>query len=430
MSIVTGYVLRLSEEREQVLENTEDDYFAEPVAEFQHSRNVPLICFVLGNSGLLSWIAQAKRGMRAGTDLRRLNLENFYEVEETVHFQKLIDLCAKRFKTKLEDRLRHGGLLPPKTFRELLRLVSQLSPNAGSILSAYSDARRKRISRIPEKSKTILAEQKEAVATAMSLARIDREELLNWDFVEDKQPTSFLDGLSQVRLREDPMVINDSMALPGFDAVRSTPFNSVVFENDKSRLTVLITNRQPLEKQLGVDLIYYNETFHAFIMVQYKAMEKDANKAVYRYPNPQLDDELSRMSLVLKEFSKCPPNSKVDGYRLCENPFFLKLCPRIVFEPDNVGLVKGMYIPLDYWNLISKHESMKGPRGGKHISYENVRRYFDNTAFVTLAAHAWVGTTIIQSSKLTILIRSSLETGREVVFAVATDKKKRHYARS
>lgn len=422
--------MKLSVEREDVFENTEEDYFAEPVPEFAHSRNVPLVGFVIGNSGRLTWICQASRGRLAGTDLRRLNLENFLEVKETVTVQQVLDSSEPRFKQKLEERLNSGGLLPEKTFQELLRVLTELAPSLASRLSQYSEARRNRIGRIPDRARTILAEQKEAIATAMSLAGIERDELLDWDVSTDSGPTSFLDGLGRVRLREDPMVFNDSTKLPGFEAIKSTPFNSVVFENDRSRLTVLVTNRQPLEKELGVDLIYYNETFEAFLMVQYKAMEKEGDESVYRFPNEQLDDEVKRMTAVLKELEKCPRDDDADAYRLSENPFFLKLCPRIVFDPDNVGLVKGMYLPLGYWDLISKHKSMEGPKGGKRISYRNVRRYFDNTEFIMLAANAWVGSTISQSSELSMLIRTSLETGRSVVFAVAIDKDPRHHARS
>jgi hypothetical protein len=427
MTKVTGYILRLSSDREQLLEETQEDYFAEPVSEFQHSRNVPLICFIVANSGLITWIAKAKRGVRAGTGLSRLNLKDFHEVEQQIHVDALLEHCAPRFRAKLEDRLTHGGLLPPKTFQELLNVILEVAPEITSMLSAYSEARQKRVQQLSEKARGILAEQKEAVATAMSITGIDREELLNWDVTGEAPPTSFLDGLSQVRLREDPMVVNDSLVIPGFEAVKNTPFNSVVFENDQRKLTVFITNRQPLEKQLGVDLIYYNETFKAFLMIQYKAMEKEGNETIYRFPNDQLTEEITRMKEVLSELQKCDPNTEADGYRLSENPFFLKLCPRIVFDPDNIGLIKGMYLPLGYWDFISEDISLIGPKGGKRISYANARRYFDNTAFIDIAASAWVGTTISQSAELAVLVRSTLEAGRSVVFAIGADKVRRHH---
>lgn len=53
------------------------------------------------------------------------------------------------------------------------------------------------------------------------------------------------------------------------------------------------------------------------------------------------------MGHLLRALRACPPNDSCDGFRLMENPFLLKLCPRIVFHPDNVGLVPGLYLPLD-----------------------------------------------------------------------------------
>jgi hypothetical protein len=260
----------------------------------------------------------------------------------------------------------------------------------------------------------------------MSIAGIDRGELQGWDISEYKETTSFLDGLEQVRLREDPMVVNDLNTLPGFNVLKTTPLNSVVFENDKSKLTVLLANRLPLEKQLGVDLIYYNETFSCFLMIQYKAMEKEGDDAVYRFPNTQLTEEIDRMNGVLSELKKAPSNIEADGFRLNENPFFLKMCPRIVFNPDNIGLIKGMYLPLQYWELLSKHPAMIGPKGGSRLSYKNVRRYFNNTEFVTMASGGWVGTNIEQSKFLEKAIKSTLGSGRSVVFAVNNEKDERH----
>lgn len=426
MGKVTGYILRLSEEREELLSEISEESFAEPVAEFEHSRNVPLIGFVFGVSGKLRWIAKARRGMRAGTGLSRLNLKDFQEISDEIFIENLINSCAPKFKKKLEQKLTKGGLLPQKTFQEFLGVIEKISPAVSASLSAYSEARNNRIKKLDEKSKSRLAEQKEAVATSMELSGMDRDELLNWDIAEEGTPSSFLDGLTKVRLREDQMVINDSMVFPGFNLIRDTPFNSVVFESDTSKLTVLITNRQPLEKQLGVDLIYYNETFHAFLMIQYKAMEKEGDEYVFRYPNPQLNDELRRMNTIRKQLRKIPPDDEADSFRFSSNPFFMKLCPRLVFDPDNSALVKGMYIPLDYWHIISKHNSMKGPKGGMRISYSNARRYLDNTSFSVIASNAWIGTTKSQSKQLELLIRSTLEAGREIVYSIAVDKEQRH----
>ncbi|NOZ83999.1 MAG: hypothetical protein GXP60_04205 [Epsilonproteobacteria bacterium] len=367
-----------------------------------------------------------KRGKLAGTDLRRLNLEKIFALNIKVPVGEIHEKVPPRIKNKLREKITKGGLLSPKSFETLIQILSKIAPETASILTKYSEERIKRIESLSSRSKVALAEQKEAVATALTIAGINRDELLGWDLNENNGTFSFLDGLEQTRLREDPMVVNDLMNLPGYDLIKTVPYNSVVFENDKSKLTIILANRLPLENQLGTDLIYFNETFSCFLMVQYKAMEKETNETVYRFPNNQLTEEIKRMNLILSELKKCSPNTEVDGYRLSENPFFLKICPRIVFNPDSVGLIPGMYLPLEYWELLSEHPTLEGPRGGKYLSYRNVRRYFDNTAFVTMASGGWVGTNIQQSSILKKAIRSTLESGRAVVFAVNFEKDTRH----
>lgn len=426
MSKTKGYILLLSKNREFSFEHNYRDDFGEPVPEFVHSRNIPLICFIFNSHSVLTHITLGKRGNLAGTDLRRLNLYDLFPLQTVVNSSDLINDCPSRLKNTVLQKLTSGGLLPPKSFEFIIQKLSRLAPETSTILSQYSESRSKRIKGLRPAVQEKLAEQKEAVATAMTIAGIDREELQGWDFNENSEPSSFLDGLGQVRLREDPMVINDLSNLPGYNALKNTPFNSVVFENNKSKLTVVLANRLPLEEQLGVDLIYYNETFSCFLMIQYKAMEKEGEDAVYRFPNDQLDKEIKRMDGVLIELKKSSANTEADGFRLNENPFFLKMCPRIVFNPDNVGLVKGMYLPLEYWKLLSNHPTMAGAKGGLRLSYKNVRRYFDNTAFVTMASGGWIGTNINQSKFLVKAIRSTLESGRAVVFAVNNEKDTRH----
>ena len=153
-------------------------------------------------------------------------------------------------------------------------------------------------------------------------------------------------------------------------------------------------------------------------MVQYKAMEHKAAGAGFRVPDKQLAKEIGRMEEVLNKIRKCAPDDSMKSFRLHDNPFFLKLCPRIVFAPNDIGLVPGMYLPLDYWKLLESAADITGPRQGQRVTYQNVGRYFDNSEFVSLVAKAWVGTTVTQSAVLATAIRATLEAGKAVALAV------------
>ena len=157
------------------------------------------------------------------------------------------------------------------------------------------------------------------------------------------------------------------------------------------------------------------------MIVQYKAMEHEAGTARFRLPNDQLEKELKRMEELWTEFQGCQPDTDLDGFRLKENPFFLKLCPRIVFDPDDAGLIQGMYLPLEYWRRLERAPGIKSSRDGKMVTFENAGRHFDNTTFAHLVASGWIGTNTQQTAILDEVIREILKTGRTVTIAVKRD---------
>lgn len=427
MAKASGYAAVLPKDRMTAfLECIEEGQrFGQPVADFQHSRNAPLVCFVVGGRKV-THIALGRRGNGAGTGLRRLNFDKTEKLPAPLAIHRILKLLPKRNKASVEKRFVSGGLLTDKGFAAVVEAVRRLAPQASSILERYSKERIERVGRLSLKARESLAYQKEAVLTALFIADINRDPVQEWS-PPDGTPVSFLDGLPTARLREDPMVVHDLMHLPGFDILKTYPYSAAVFESDSERLTVILANRLPLEEQTGTDLIYFNETFQSFVMVQYKAMEREDDEhgvghAVFRLPSTQLTEEIKRMDMLLAQLKACTANSAHDGFRLTENPFFLKLCPRLVFNPDNIGLVPGMYLPLDYWKLLELHSGIKGPRGGRRVTYENVGRHFDNSAFTTVVAKAWVGTTPSQSAVLKEAIRQTLETGKAVAIAVKPKK--------
>jgi hypothetical protein len=416
-----GYILPLTESRFDVLEERlGDDYtFGEPVPSFTRADGQPLLCFVVSGSEL-THIASASRGSRAGTRLHRLNLDKAETLSTPISLQRLDRKLPSSMRASIRRRVLEGGVLTPKGFAALVTAVRDLLPSRSEILERYSVERIRDLSRISATAKRGLAFQKEAVLTALDLADFDRNSLRDW--APSPQPISFLDGLPNARLREDPMVLHDLHHLPGFELVEQRSYGAAVFKSGTEHLTVILANRLPLEEQTGTDLIYYNETYQSFVMVQYKAMEQEASEgrtqAVFRLPNKQLAVEVARMERLRVQLQACPASSNKGSFRLSENPFFLKLCPRLVFDPDNVDLIRGMYLPLDYWLTLESDSCIKGSRGGKRVTFDNAGRYLDNTTFARIVAKAWVGTTAAQSSVLREVIRQTLASGKAVTIAI------------
>ena len=310
-------------------------------------------------------------------------------------------------------RLRASGLSSTLSYA-----FNQASP-AG--WGRFSERRAKLLARLTPTEVANLANQKETLTIALEIAGVETQELLNWS-PTDETPRFFLEGLSEAVVREDAALVSDFADLPGFEAIRQFPFAARIFQSSRDpriRLKVVMANRLPLEQQTGADLIYYNEAYSSFVMVQYKSMEKGSNGPEFRWrPNDKLSEEVLRMDGILDTLKQMPGDLTPTSFRLHSNPFFLKLCSKMIFNPDDKGLFPGMYLPLDYWKSLASDPATKGERGGRLITYRNVSRKLTNSEFVTLVASAWVGTTVPQSAMLKKVFESVIQTGRTVTLAI------------
>ncbi|WP_339762997.1 hypothetical protein [uncultured Sulfitobacter sp.] len=422
MSKSGAYVVNFTRGRyEELLHELEiREFFAEAVPDFAFSRRQALVAIVVSPAKEVTHIGRAKKGVKAGTNLRRLNLLDLIELDVPLSLHDLLDNVPNRVRHKAKEILQNGGLLAPKAFLGVVDAIVSLRPEAAETLERFSTTTRQRLRELSNEETQALALQKEAVATALSFSGLQLEPLAHWELDKTSKPISYLEGLEEARMMEDSMITWDLHQVPGFDEVRSLPHASTaVFSDDETTLFVTLANKQPLEKQTGTDLIYFNQTFGAFVMVQYKAMELDEHHAAFfRFPQKQLDAEIVRMDSILAQLNTLPKNGKSHSFRLSENPFFLKFCPRIQFDPDSASLTSGMYIPLDYWKMLADDPNLEGPRGGKLLTYKNVGRFVDNSSFVTLVAKAWVGTSITASAILSEWIEHIVGQGRSVAFAI------------
>jgi hypothetical protein len=305
----------------------------------------------------------------------------------------------------------------------IIDALIDLQPSLSERLARFSERRIQFLTRFTQPERVNLALQKETLAAALEVAQIGTEPILSWS-PGSSQHRSFLEGIPGAYVREDAAIIMDFSTLPGFKAIKDFKFAAKVFEDPKDpsiRLTVLMANRLPLEQQTGADLLYYHETYGSFVMVQYKAMGEGADGPEFRWrPHDQLADEIARMDTLLAAIEGVAHDITPDSFRLHANPFFLKLCPKIIFNPDDRGLFNGMYLPLELWKCLANHSTTQGPRGGRLLTYRNVGRKLTNSEFVMLVAKAWVGTTAPQSAFLEQVIRSVIETGKTVTLAVKT----------
>jgi hypothetical protein len=393
--------------------------FVEPVDYFDHSRRQPLICLICDEQMMLRHLAKGNRGDGAGTGLAQIKLSHKQTLTKPFPSREIYDALEKRFRNRAIMAFMAGGIIPLKTSHAVLETLLKLCPESKTTIEKSLKVLHNPLLDLTEDERFAFQQQKDAVLLSLELAGLDRKQKLQFNYRTTALPKSYLDGLSESRLREDAMIYNDLSHFPGFQQIKRYVQNAIQFSDHKTRLTVLLVNRHPLETLIGTDLIYYNETFNSFVMVQYKAMEKEGNDPVFRIPNEGLDREVANMLGFFEELRTIPADkaNTPKGFRLNHNPFFLKFCPRVINEPDDVDLVPGMYLPLNYWTRLSAGSHLEGKNGGKALRYDNADRYITNSDFTNFVSKAWIGTHVEHSSIIEQLIRRTLETGKSVTMA-------------
>jgi hypothetical protein len=350
---------------------------------------------------------------RVATGVHRLKYVRRKTFDFPVTPQKLIEALPARSREALEERIRRGGVLPNGSAAAVVEEIAKLSPTDGlELRRLIGDALPPEIRGQGLQS---AAQEADAVRLALDIAGIPRNELRG---VRPDGYTSFLERLEYVRASEDTTIAYDSMRFLDFDRL-DTPAGVVTFRKGGERLIVANVNRQPLEHTTGADLIYINEPLRSFVLVQYKTMRRepgDLSRMVYR-PDDQLLRELERM----RKFGPAADDGTPASYRLSSATCFLKLCKPVTTLDRGRDLVSGMYLPLDYYDVLTSSPDVRGPRGGVVLSYDTVQRHVSNDLFVGLVRGGWIGSRGATSAELEDLVLSGLNAGRSITVAASTD---------
>jgi hypothetical protein len=425
MMEAAGYVLIIGPDRQIAYHDAlrRNERFAEAVPEFSHSRRAPLVVFLSLRQGYITHVARGKRGWTSGSVLRRLNCTDITEAREPLAYRDLLELVPRRLQRFVRDALNNGGLVGAKSFWALANAARTSDPELGAMVDRIAEVRPAFLDRLTQAQETALVLEKEATVSALKFAGLSTASLAAW---QPPQPTadgvpSFLAGLSEARLREDAMVLHDLQHVPGWERIASLEYGAVVFSDGHTQLTVIHANKQPLEEFFGADLIYYNETYRSFVMVQYKVFDDKESGDEFRLPSKQLNEELDRMDAILDRLRNATCASTGKAYRFVQNPFFLKFCNRVSFELQNTQLIKGRYLPFDYWKLFEQEEALVGARGGRFVTPASIERYLGKDVFISLVEHAWIGTSPEQSAILEPLVAEILRSGRPLTVAIKTD---------
>ena len=286
------------------------------------------VCGLMFEPNVITHWALARRGKRVATGKVRVE---FTEVTPTqIQLPQIEERVRSQVRRHLVGaRSGAGGRVPAVTWAEMKNAVGDIDAESLAAVERLERLRDQSRKVIVQPGASIVAQQRDAVGVALEVfdqtGQLRRRTLQGWTATEGQGLSSFLDGLEGVRTIEDQIVARDAATFPGAARTRHTVVGAV-FSVGGRNLEIFNVNRTALESSLGVDLIYWNETFNAWTLVQYKSMErggKDSDGPPTYRPDASFMAELTRM----QTFRAANPDSFVatDGcwaYRLAGDGFF------------------------------------------------------------------------------------------------------------
>lgn len=329
-----------------------------------------------------------------------------------------------------------GGIFPQATWLLLLDAIKAERPGIASEIDRLVGLLQFSGYRITGDSAEILLQERDALGIALDifsgsnklrdrvlgewapseeqLAEIDEEEQTAELAPRVGGISSFIKGIPKQYLQEEAAIQHDLFNWPGMTPMHAAGVS--VFNSGDRRLEVIYANRNSLEQTLGVDLLYYNESFQSFVLVQYKLMREENGEMLYR-PDPQLRSELALMDSFSTANRLTGSISTHEQFRLNDDGFMLKLVPQKGLRPASGELIKGMYVAREYMNFLIGPNGPVGPRRGSKITFENAPRYMTNSQFTAFVNEGWIGTRGVQSSDIRTMLERFYETGRALVVA-------------
>jgi hypothetical protein len=417
-----GYVPRSDAERQEALE---EDLSARSLCSQQvkeipaAARRKPLLCFISFSRGLLSHVARGEVRYSAQSGWDRLDLWNLTEFDPPIRISALTKRLGARRTSRARNTLKAGGNLPAKAFEQMMEALQRTDAASYKTANGLIDRSAPPAPPEPTAARMNWAYQRDAAVTVQEIAGIPRGQL--WvapqlDTESSPDAVSIFDDVGDMRAIEDVLVLRDLEGEPDWDLVKKHRYPAKTFENGDTKLTIVLANKLDLEKQLGVDLIYVNETLKSVVFVQYKMFKGVDGEEGYR-PDSQLGEEIQRMDAAMAVLMKAAADESCDGYRFGIDPFFLKFCTRLL-EHDQEGHVPGYYIPVSYWKRLVLDPRVKGPCNGIVVRPDNLGRYFTPTAFKDLVTRGWIGTTALAAEVVIPAIKAAMVGSRSIVLAV------------
>ena len=260
----------------------------------------------------------------------------------------------------------------------------------------------------------LMAQQKDAIQIAFNCTFDTKEKRLDYKLPNPGQkPKDILKCFPN----EDSCIYHDMLKFGYWHEIQGeiNPI-SRTFKHGKKVLKITNVNRTKIEKTLGIDLIYYNHGYQAFIMVQYKLWQQSSGKYFYRADN-QYDKDIERIKnagLLIDKESNFNLRNNAFLQRINESPFYFKLCKPTELSYNN-EMIGGSYIHYSYLDRIM--QLRLGERGGRVVFENQLLNDINNQLFIDLIKNGLIGSIGIDNTQLNKMVEYLLNQGNSVMLA-------------
>ena len=425
-SPVGGYLISFDEEqRNSFLSEIRglEDGFTDALSSSDWPVRQWEVCGLMFQPGLITHWALSRKGGRVVTGKVRVE---FTEVCETsIRLEQVKAHLTNPGQVRvISSRSGSGGAIGRPAWAAMKEVIGRLDPASLAALERLELLKKQSREPIQRPGASVVALERDALGMALdtfdTTGKLRPKTLKGWVAPEGDQLTSFLDGLRGVRTIEDQIIAHDAATFPSAEATRFTAIGAVFRVGNRS-LEVFNFNRTRVEHTTGADLLYFNQKYNAWTLVQYKSMDRSDNsrdnEIIYR-PDKTFDKEIGAMNRFREEIPDLwQPTQRMTGYRLSGDGFYFKFCSRVQLEVLSEALMPGMYLPREYLIALLDDPDARGERGGRLVSFKNSERHITNTLFSSLLGDGWIGTRGVSSEKVAEIVRNSVESDRSVTLA-------------
>ena len=442
-----GLIVHFSRSREKELlgefSSNDSCSFSDALGIFNWKLKGKEVAIISFTGETLDYICISTKGNNVVTGKSRIEFSDLIpldhlKIKEVEYF---IQDDINQFITKASEG--KGYRLPSKKWKIIIESIHQFRPLLSKEIDRILMLKEMSYYTLHGNAAELLLQEREALGTSLDIfegsnslrksvlggwaphkeniiekSEISKEAKLNFL----AEGSCFLSGISNRYIQEETAIQHDLCNWKGIVTENISGVSH--FKKGNRTLDVIYANRNSIEKTTGVDLIYYNQRFNSFILVQYKLMRSKGGTPRYR-PDKQLREELSRMDYFYNEYNTSKPISSNLEFRINNDGFMLKLVPNKGLKPASHELIKGMYITREYMHFLLSANGPKGKRNGSIIQFDNAPRYFTNSEFVNFTSKGWIGTNGISSISIHHIIHSYMHTGNAILIAVEDLKQSR-----